>query len=786
MEDIENIISELAAPVKTFRIFAIEKAMKANPSEKLLEALKQAQKQENDPECLMLIDHAIASSQERLLQCHSEKPADKARVTLAEFARLKADQQLLMVKKTSSANFKTQSAAEGIKKLVQSSAHDVVRAEIVKKCWQFWPADFVSFLEQNLFSDSSALQLACLEAIISIAPDKLQQNFDKLVISRDPLIRAISIRGLAKKYPKSAAGFLAESIRKGDYFSRLAALRAISVMPFTMNKASLLDLLAHEHDQRLLKIAAAIVLANPDRETPFRLCDIIEKATSTRADFLRDLQKNCCSMVRMAEICPDFNLYMQTLKRYPNRIKATLFVENCISTYDSTTDVSTRRELIKLLREKCQTPEVLEASNNYLKQSARHELITQALVPEAPVDKKKAGEATTNTQKTDTSGKTETEDLLSRLVRIRTRESKNARATIEEAFRAVKPGTAIMASALRAAIFADDSRWNDKARQMLRNDNEDLIAAALEYLANFDNENFLLQIRLFIKNPSLIVRTALLRSLCRQNPDNARDLLKSMLKDKDAKVREKALGSLIHFEFSSVRELLVDFLEKEKEIELVKASLPFYLTNPILESTYDLRYLARKQPAFATFFNETSELLNETLVELSLTEKSEIQSYIAKRESAEQTKAAEDERVEAHRLAGVAEKIKWNNISESISELSQYYGLLKKIFLGGMLLFALFFFLAGSSEQETEVVSAGYNPVASEIQDYQLLVQKIDMGDGAILATDANRDKIMVLPRPGKMFRVRPGDKLLIRAMPFRKSPDGTLVVKTIEVKNSL
>lgn len=784
MEDIDNIISELSAPVKTFRIFAIEKAIKAKPAQKLLDELYKARKVENDAECLMLLDHAIAASQERLITSQSSQTPVKAKVSLADFAKLKADQQLLIVKKASSSSFKSQSAGDGIKKLIQSSVHDVVKAEIVKKCWQFWPPDYLNFLEQGLFSDSSALKLACLEAIISTSPDSLQKNFDQLLVSRDPLIRAITIRGLAKKYPKSAANFLADSLRKGDYFSKVAALRAISVMPFHFNKASLLDLLANEHDQRLLKIAAAIILANPDREIPFRLVDLTEKATATRADFIRELQKNCCSMIRMAEICPDFSLYLQTLKKYPNRVKATMFVENCISTYESTDDTATQSALVMLLREKCATAEVSEAVNNFLRQASGNELLTKALAPEKKIEPILAGNKSGTANKA-AAAKTQPEDLLTRLIRIRTNNSKGAKETIAEALSIAKGTAAITASALRAAIFADDGRWSEKARQTLRSDSDDLTAAALEYLASFDNENFLLLIRNFINSPSLIVRTAMLRSLCKRNPDNARDLLKSMLADKDTRVREKAVSSLIHFEFSGIRELLLDFLEKEKDQELVKNCLPFYLANPILESTYDLVYLLRKKPALANLFAETSAMLNETLVELNMVEKNEIISYIASRESAEQLKAAEDERRETIKLAAIAKQIKWNSLSESISGLSQYYGAIKKTFLGAMLLFALFFFLAGASETDKPADADGYNPVASQIQDFQLIVQKADLGYGAVLGLTPEREKILVLPRPGKMFKVRTGDKLNIRALPFRKGPDGTLVVKTIEIKRS-
>lgn len=778
MQDIENIIVELSAPVKTFRIFAIENAIKTGASPRLLEELKNCRAREDDPECIMLLEHAIASVSERLAQDTTKKPGAK-KVTLAEFSKLDVKQQLQIVKLTGSGTFKNQGAAEGIRNLIKNSTHDVVKAEIVKKCWAFWPDDFSEFLENGLNSSSITLQHACLEAVINRSPETLQKHFDKLVTSADPVIRATAIRGLAKKYPRNAAIFLAESLRKGDYFARLAALRAVSIMPFNLNRISLLEFIAHEHDQRLLKIAAAIFLANPDREIPFRLADIIERTSSSRADFLRELQTNCCNMIRMAEVCPDFPSYLKTLKKYPNRLKARNFVESCLTTYSSTEDKATRLELVKLLRDKIETPEVAEAVDLALKQNNDSELLVLALKPAAKDEQIK----TVSPSDKLAEAADKQSDILARLIRIRSKDKAKALETIKEAMQMTKAEPAILASAFRAAGFADDDRWTEKAAHTVKSDNEDLVAASIEYLANFANDEFLLHIRKFINSPSLIIRTALLRSLCRQNPEDARELLNSMLLDRDRRVREKAISSLIHFEFSSIREYLFNFLSREKELELIKMAMPFYLVNPLLESTYDLFSLSRQSIPAAKPASETLQNLKETLVELSMADRNEISNYLDKKEKSAQEQATVEEQREAERLAEMAKKMKWQSISEKFSELSEYYGVLKNVFLGGMLLAALFFFLAGSGDVNDVEPEKGFNPVASQIQVMDLTVQQVGLKDGAILTINQNQEKILVLPRPGKAFNVNPGARISIRAMPFRSNAEGVLIVKTIEVK---
>ncbi len=774
MEDLENLISELQAPVTTFRIFAIEKAIKSGASSRLLEELLISQKRESDPECQMLLEHAIASVRERLQKKDSKT---SNRVTLADFARLSAADQLLVVKKTGNAQFKRDATIDNIKRLLGMSAHAVVKAEIVKKCGSFWPDDYISYLEENLFAEASTLQLACLETIIQKAPSLFMRHFEKLVTLPDPLIRAIAIRGLSKKYPRSAATFLADSLRRGDYFSRLAALRTISVMPFAPHRASLIELLAHEQDERLLKIAAAILLANPDREVPFRICDVAVKASDQKkASYLFELQKNCCSMIRMAELCPDFQMYLLTLKKYRQRAVSTLFVENCLSVYESS-QANTRNELVQLLREKCQATEVMAAVKTALEKMPGNELLGLAVKSENTV-------ATTVLTPAMSLGKPDPgSQLLRKLIRIRSEKDPDAHANIAVALSAQKPDNDLVAAALRAAVAANDNRWKNLAMIMLRRNSEDLQAAALEYLAVHDNDSFMLQVRIFIKSPSLIVRTAMLRSLCRQHPDEARGLFQSMLADRERKVREKAIGSLIHFEFSSIREMLAEALEREKDESLIRAGVAFYLANPMVESVYDLRLLEQNRPDFKTVFAAAASTLIETLSELGVAAETDVRDFVEKRQKDEQKRVAnEGDCIEAQRIEGLSRKINWQSIQATLSELSPLYPLLKKLFLLAMVVLGGLFFIAGSDGDSQAPEPTGYQPVVSEIDEYLLIVQQIGLDDGAILATDGKHEKYMVLPRPGKAFRVRPGDHLRIKALPFRRDPDGVLIVKTLEI----
>ncbi len=772
MEDLQSLISELSAPVKTFRVFAIEKIIRTGASADILKALQQQRGVEEDGECRMLLDHAILSVEERLAGKQSEQQKTRNRITPSEFAKMTAPEQLQAIDRTATATLKKDSART-IEILWHAASDPVVHAQIIKRCSQFWPDELADLLENNLYHTSSVLQMACLEGLIARFPDRLQKNFDRLVISPDPVIRAAAIRGLARRHPQSAAIFLAQSLRKGDYYTRLAALRAISVMPFNLNRSSLLEILAVEKDEKLQKIIAAIIISNPDREMPFRICDIMEKTQPERLPFLQELQKNCCAMIRMAEICPDFKQYLVTLKKYPNRLKARHFVESCINSYDSA-DPETRNELVLLLHEKLQIPEVTEAVAAR-SASESHELLKLA------VEKPRRMETAPAEP-----GISSEKGLLKKLLRIRVAGEPDAPAVIDKAFGMAKTGSALLPAAFRAAVISRDGRWRDKAAKCLRNDNEDLVASALEYLASFDNDAFMLQIRNFINSPSMVIRTALLRSLCRQNPDSARQLLASMLSDKDLKIRSKAISSLVHFEFSGIRDLLAGFLERETNIEQLTACLSFYLANPVMESIYDLDRLARIRTGMQHVFSRPCEEIKTTLIELNIASAEDIGKYLEKRRAEEATnEVSEADSRETARLNDLAGKINWSNLSEKFQGVSEFYPLIKRAFLAGMFLLALFFYLSGSSEDTPATPSEGYTPIAATITEYRLQVSQVNSHDGSLLGVTADNKMILALPRPGKAFVTQPGNSIKIRAMPFRILPDQTIAVKTIEVINS-
>ncbi|GAB4280421.1 MAG: hypothetical protein Kow0029_24990 [Candidatus Rifleibacteriota bacterium] len=781
MNDLQNIIQELSVPLKTFRIFAIEKAIRSGRSPQLLDALKTRLETETDSECRMLIEHAIATISERLGAPRSEQLGYQSEAVLDAFAELKPVQQLEYIKNSPRDFWNPQSCEVKIRKAFKAKIHPVVAAEIVRKCQNFWPKGLSEFLEINLFSKSSVLQLACLEAVIQTEPEILYRNFEKIVLAKDPLIRALAIRGLARKDPVSAAEFLSECLRKGDHYNKLAALRVCSVMPFELIKSSILELVFTENDAKLLKIASTIIIANPDKEVPFRLCDQMVKSGEKRRKFLQDLLKKTCELIKFADICENFQQYFNSVKHYAVAARAKFFVLSCVELFNGAEE-QTKRRIANEFARKASLPEIKEAVAELekLNPGLLRDLMAAGLTITGDEQHEALKAARHGEELSQTAAKTEEspeKNLIRELSKIGELPPEAADKKIESALRSQNPE--LIAAAFRAGVACKHNKWVSLANSFLKNENDEIVASAIDYLAEKDTESFLLQFRTLINSKSILVRTALLRNICRVAPDVAREILISMLNDNSESVRERALGSVIHFEFASIREILTSYLRKESREKLIVSCIAFYLANPAVENVYDLHLLSRRKD-HGKLFAQAKESLVEILDELNISNPEETHRFIQEKE--EQQKSADIPQAEEKRkFKDIKEKVNWGGISEKISDIGSTIVALKKILIFALLVSVTFLYLTREAPEETKKPVTS-RPLASTMQNYVVVVQKIDSADGSLFATTADKKFIRAIPRPGKIFLLEPGDKIRLRALPFKVAPDGTTIVKTISL----
>ncbi|MDY0282656.1 MAG: hypothetical protein RBR35_19145, partial [Salinivirgaceae bacterium] len=73
MLDLEQLKKELTAPVKTVKLQAIESVLKDTASSELLSLLEECLLIEQDPECQLLLQHAIDQNQLKIFD--AQEPA---------------------------------------------------------------------------------------------------------------------------------------------------------------------------------------------------------------------------------------------------------------------------------------------------------------------------------------------------------------------------------------------------------------------------------------------------------------------------------------------------------------------------------------------------------------------------------------------------------------------------------------------------------------------------------------------------------------------------------------
>lgn len=758
--EVSNLKMELQAPIKSFRLTALEKIIRSGKIKDFISELNNLKTTEKDKECLLLIEHALSTL----------KKGSEAELIKKSFADLAPRKQFAYVRKLPVSEYKKNPSK--IRKLLASTKHPVVIAAIMKRFEKIWPDNLLDFAEKAILSDSSLLKLSALEIIIRKDPSRLHNYFEKLVLSSDPLVRATAIRGLAKTNPDCAKDFLADALQKGDDYSRLSSLRVISIMPFSSVKEILFKALHRETNPKLLQIIFAVLLANPDKQIPYRICDLIETSE-------KDKQKNLCNMlntyvttIKDSGIYKDFDKFFEQLKDYHNRIKIKRYIQKCISLYESA-DFTTKKEIIIQLREKMRDQAF---SSLIISEKSRHgssELLEA--VTNSPQANEKKDE--------DIDEKDPNKEIIKKLFYVKKDNSNDNSSLISKAMSMECPF--VLAAAFRAAIDSDDRNWSNKAINSLQSKEEVLIASAIEYLAAFDEQLFLLQTRRFIKSESLVIRTVILKCLSKNHPDDARLLLQNMLNDPDEKVRAKALSGVIHFDFSSVNETLLSFLEKEQNKQLLESCICFFLANPLIENVFKLEQISEKKKEHKNLFQKKIQEFKESLIALQIATEKEITDYLKQKKSSNNKKDTDLSNEKIQHLKSVKNKINWRlKIANTVSE--HQYRLKTILKTVAILFFAIMLIVWISSpgksiadSTESNAVSA---PVRSVVSDYVLVVKSIDPDTGTLKGTIEEGKTIIVLPRSGRSFNLRPGDKISLRAMPFRRASDGTLIVRTISI----
>ena len=233
--DDREIIQDLQAPIISFRLFAIEKAIRYGNSSHLLDELQKRKTVEEDEECQLLLDHAILEVTHRF----AGKPLDVSSfIEVATFPGTfqKADVRKKIALLETLRREQIEDLFTFGQTLLKTEKNPSVLRVLLKTFGNVWKKEQFPTFAEFLFSSSLSLRLSALEILSEKAPEMLLEYLPQFLVSEDPRIRILAIRGLAKIDMDEAVNHLEVLLFQKEPFHKQAALEISVFLPFDLKR----------------------------------------------------------------------------------------------------------------------------------------------------------------------------------------------------------------------------------------------------------------------------------------------------------------------------------------------------------------------------------------------------------------------------------------------------------------------------------------------------------------------------------------------------------------------
>lgn len=318
----QTILADLEAPVKSFRLFALEQAIAHGRSRELLAALERMQATEQDEECLCLIAHAIEAVRSRL-EPGGEDPTGSARGPV----RPSSDEDPVAALRQGTVNDRIAALLRltpaqvraalpwAVEALPQETNHALI-SMMLRTFGRLWPKDRLDPVLALADSPFIAIRCGAIETVGGRDPRRLTDYLPRLLQDPDPRVVAGAVKALAGFDPEEARGYLDAGLRSIDPLRRQAMLRVAVVLPFEITRGPLLNCLAVARDPEVIEKAGLIVQVNPDPDVPFRLLELLMRADAARAPLLEKIFTGACQAIKDSEILGDaFPAWLARIKQ---------------------------------------------------------------------------------------------------------------------------------------------------------------------------------------------------------------------------------------------------------------------------------------------------------------------------------------------------------------------------------------------------------------------------------------------------------------------------------------
>ncbi|MEW6710450.1 MAG: HEAT repeat domain-containing protein [Candidatus Riflebacteria bacterium] len=813
----QNLVNDLRAPIKSFRIFALEEAIKTGASTEVLQVLQELKQSESDEECLSLINYALSSVAERLdgLQKKDQKKK-KADTDFQSSWNSADDNQKMRLLSELPARLPAAIKEIGPSLLVTEKS-TVIAARIIRIFCRSWPEDQFHLIANLLTSESLSLRLASLRTIVHMKPELLLEDLPKLLFSEDPQIKALAIRGLVKIDKEEALNHLQALLLSSNLSDRLAAIQNCPFLPFEMVKPVLLKYFSAENHPDLLIRAGWILEMNPDVQVPFKLFEIAERSPAKKAELVRKILNDAVKILEKSGILgKDFQQYTRQLQQWVNRRNALRFTQKMAQRLEveeippeldqqirSRLNQATIQEAFAEALNWPVSPTVKGRISAYLKGCPKGGAESLPVESTAGTPVEKAAPEAQISQRVEThdaetaaesvrkapeppavslKGKPDHE-LISFFSQI---ENNSIKSLFDETLKIISDrnvSSEVRVAALNSLVRRKISGAEVVAEKLVTSTDIAIATAALEYLGETDPERVFPYLGQCLKVPDVRIKSVALGILKNFDFNQAVSSLSAMLKANDPEQQRMALKCMEQFDFALIRELLTGYLEKCDNESLLEAGLCYFAANPSADNAYCLFKIEQAQSGnVARHAQKLRQACSENSVELTAVAVSadapgETEDTLKQRYQNEQKRKKEARPAYAYREkepepAGTRENLLaiYTAIREFASAKSSFIAFLLLVFVAGG-----FYTLFVPSSQVKEGSTTG-----NAIRAGQYLREgTVTRTSGtAVEFTSVSGEKFVFHPvRDG--YRMPPlSSKLRVSLVPFRKGPDGIFLAR--------
>ncbi|MBF0407198.1 MAG: HEAT repeat domain-containing protein [Candidatus Riflebacteria bacterium] len=817
----KSILEELDAPVRSFRLYAIEKIIRESNSPEIIDLLKKRKSVEDDSECLVMLEHAIAIICERIKGSDiTENLSDKD--FLEKFYQAENNEKLLLL--SSLKTNRVKSLAEIALKLLNPDGDMSINLAVVRTFGNFFPNAFLKDLLLYLRCNHLFMRLAVLELLVSKAPDVLKRDLPRFLIHQDPRIRSLAIRGLAQIDLEEALRHLELLLETSDPNVVIAALQISLFLPFDRVKPIFLKTLSLAQDPDILSRIGIFIENNPDLEVPFRIWELLEKTSGTKREILQEILQNSCRNIEKAQILGnDYQKYFETLKKWIKKRGAVQWVRELISSLDNE-EIEFIKENFQineklknlLLRETLQ--EALKWSISSKASSAIQDFLLSKDIDSEPQEKveksegniqKNAEENFTN-KTSEASSETEPrrtgsfeidfpelvhEEKIRNIAGLSADLFKKHKAFLQKISLDKHEHSDIHAIILKTAKRFEDNGYVDCARQNFKSRTPQLAQAAVEYLGEFDFDWFFPFLGSILQSENIRIKSAAIKVLTKVDLKQSISAIRTMLFKQNQESAEKALACLIHFDFIAVRQLLFEFIKNCTSDKLFEAALFFFKANPDPENLFLLAQLEKKllinnQITFSQTIVQTRrenfEFLKSTQQIPSINWENSESSLKMRLLEDEESKRKTPAPYSVKALTKEAPETDFSQyIKQAASEIyylaADSFSKYPKFSFGSILIIAAMYFYAITPASITPAQKTIGSQVFSSLLTTEGNVVQSETGGIILNAQDGKT--YLLQPAAGTLFaKYNPGTKIKVNCVPFRITENGSIRAQCINL----